>query len=432
MKTILLLLLGCELFLPSQAFADDQIVVFDFVVTLPDGYELNRNGLTPPGKLTFKREFKFPGKSTLVLPASTEIEQLGEGWKSLRVTLPSGKELKFSREEACGCKVSKEPFKTVEIKLPDVNPGARKLIERISSERPALDVFFNLLKDFEFESELDYNRTVSEYLASQKPLLSVSEIAKLHDAQRASIERLDYKSEVSNSSASPLSEFNRPESVRRQFALDGVKLFLEQETISATGITSFSCRSYDGSVEREFRILPDGNRRGSIISSRGPHVFFDADSLLWVSCLIDDELDLGDEESGDSLLDRGLQVLEKSVRFNDEEVIPLLSFDLQVFYVSPERGFCLVGNDSPVVFNKSKLRLEDNSNRSSKVLEGHLEFDNNVWLPRKSTTKWFRNGNLQLTHSIEYTDIRVNETIEPERFSEIFEAGTLVHDSSVS
>jgi len=409
--------------------------VANFIVTLPGGAQVDRNGLTTesPDVVEIPEDFKVPRPSQITLKAGTVLKRVdGEGWQSLKITGPEGDTKTYSAEEFSGCKLMPEidwsniKVTATEAPLP---AAAQKLLSRLKPE-DTIDTFFSKLRDTEGISEYQARRVLHQFVKDHQATLSAEDLIARHQEMRNQIESIRYSSATTyHSESESLKQMNRAEKKLHTFKMQGQKLFSSTTTIDPdSDIHRLRLHSYTPEYEIEY--IDNGDlKRGSRRKFSGKPKYFPIEHIFRIAMLADPLRDLGREDIEiDTLARNQFWILNNRVERNGASVVACVTMSFRVLCFDPQKGYALVSSERLYDFDEDAQRLRKRDQQLKTLISDHEEVIPGLWLPKKVVTTWTEDGRELLRRQILYTDMKVNEEIPSSEFEDVIPKGVLVID----
>jgi len=416
----------------TDAEADLHQEVVDFVISLPGGGKISRNGATgiPGNKLLLREEFRVPRPSQIVLPAGTVIEQVGGiGWDNLHFIGPDQKQLVYSAATFSGCTLSPPiDWSTIKVEVPPPSESVQRILNQL--KRPGADVhtLLTLLQTSGPLTPFDARRVLTEYARVIQPETTADEIKARYVAFRRDIHSISIKAITEYESRdSTLKELRRPKTRFNLFKMQHEKLIAETKSIEA-GSDEWRLFRYvfTGESEIEYVEMP-GLQRATRQPFGGRSRYYEEDHLFRTSMILDPALDLGTDMDDSSLNNTDFLVL-RAVQRKGVSVIPCITLNFRMLFLDPARGHALVADENRYRFDESIGRLVLADEQYVMDLVDHQDHGSGLWLPGEVNAVWREGEKEILRRRTRYSEVTVNREIPSAEFENSIPAGVLIVD----
>ncbi len=417
---------------PSSKIPDAQRRVADFVVTLPGGAEVNRNGLTPdsPDYVKLSQPFRLP-VSDILLESGTVFERVdGEGWAKLKISGPNGTVLAYTAKDFCGCNLSPIENWTIDpIPITPLSSAAQQLLDNLN-EDDNIDTFLKSMASTPGLTDLEARRALVEYAGKHPTNISSDDIKTLYTDLRNRLESIKYTSAtLYTSKAGKLKEFNRPSKVLSEFRMQGNMLYFETVTFNPDAETGILNRYIYNNIHEGHFISDNGLMRGSRHEFAGRERYYGDDHIFGASMLLSSSRDLASNYTlAYSIPNQDFYVLAIPVNRLGTKVIPCITLNFRVFCLDPSKGYALVTDENTYFFDESVNMLVEYPQKFSTHVTSHQKTGDEFWLPTEVINVWEDRGEEILRRHTHYSGIVVNHELPHSDFEDRYPDGVLVID----
>lgn len=320
-----------------------------------------------------------------------------------------------------------------------LSPAGKAILDRLlqsadsTGRPPPLADFISILLENKVRLSRDDDTNIHFlYGQMQRGPISKTDLLALRTAQRSLLSSINTEYIVTFDKENRPAQFAGapPRTFRTHFAMDGVHLYLQRETLVDGTSTGVETLGYDGEVVR--RLLAEDNQLpfGSVSRFQGRRQFIVPGNPLLAAKLLDYRSDLDEETASDDLT----QILTGHYVFEDVHTIRnqrcvLIGDAFEQAYLAIDLGYALVQ------YRAGNLAFDPSAGTYSRTdsydLLDNDDFEqvaDNLWLPKRFTFTSLSNGEPYYAYATQVSTYSVNTPPSRTLFEQIIPDGTFVSD----